>query len=374
MMKRSVLGGLILAFGAALFASAGPDPVLAQQEVKLGLGFAQSGPLAYLCGLYKKGYEAAIATANLDGKIKFTLVSADHRGIPSDAVTVAKRLIEQDGVKTIDMCLPSTVVLAVMSLSHQAKIPLIGGDSKVPSLVDQGNPYFFRTSSRSDVEAATVGKIMHDKNYKTIALLAPNDDYGRGALEYMEKALTQLGSPKVVYKDYYERDQVDFSAILLKMKSLNPDAINIDVRYPASATVLKQMAEIGLKKPLFCDVNAYNPKLAAQVGPLLEGTYLWLDWAPEFTDAPSKAFIEAYKKVENAVPDSNAADGWTAAMTAIKAIQAAGANASGDEIRAAMAKLDFVGPEGRIHFDSKGDANTPTKILLYHDGRYNPVE
>ncbi len=373
-MKRHVLGGLVLVLGAAILSVAGSATALAQQEVKLGLGFAQSGPLAYLCSMYKKGYEAAVATANQEGKIKFTLVTADHRGIPSDAVTVAKRLIEQDKVKTIDMCLPSTVVLAVMSLSHQAKIPLIGGDSKVPSLVDQGNPYFFRTSSRSDTEAATIGKIMHDKGYKTIALLAPNDDYGRGALEYMEKALAALGSPKVVYKDFYERDQVDFSAILLKIKSLNPDAINIDVRYPASVTVLKQMAEIGLKKPLFCDVNAYNAKLAEQVGPLLEGTYLWLDWAPEFTDPASKAFIEAYKKVDNSAPDPNAADGWTAAMTAIKAIQAAGADASGDQIRDAMAKLDFVGPEGHLRFDSKGDANTPTKILLYSNGRYNPVE
>ncbi len=374
-MKANVLLRLILALGAAIFAVGGTDGALAQETAKLGLGFAQSGPLAYLCSQYKKGYEAAIATANRDQKkIKFVLVALDHRGIPSDAVNVAKRLIEEDGVKTLDMCLPSTVVLAVMPISKQAKIPLIGGDSKVPSLVDQGNPYFFRTSSRSDTEAGALGKIMHDKGYKTIAMLAPNDDYGRGAIEYMEKAVVGQGGPKVLYKDYYERDQVDFSATLLKMKSLNPDALYVDVRYPASVTFLKQMAEIGLKKPLFCDVNAYNAKLAAQVGSLLEGTTISLDWAPEFTDPASKAFVAAFKKVEGGVPDPNAADGWTAATTAVKAVEAAGANANGDEIRAAMAKLDFVGPEGRIHFDAKGDAMTHTKILLYHNGRYNPVE
>jgi branched-chain amino acid transport system substrate-binding protein len=373
-MQRHVLGGVLLALATAAAVAGAPATAPAADEVKLGLGLAESGPLAYLCSQYEKGYQAAVATANAEGKVKFTLVTVDHRGIPSDAVNVAKRLIEQENVKTIDMCLPSTVVLAVMQISKQAKVPLIGGDSKVPSLVDEGNPFFFRTSSRSDVEAATAAKIMRDQNYKTIAMLAPNDDYGRGALEYMEKALAANGGPRVVYKDFYERNQVDFSAILLKMKSLNPDALNIDVRYPASVTVLKQMAEIGLKKPLFADVNAYNAKLAEQVGPLLEGTYLWLDWAPEFADAASQTFIAAYKKVDNSVPDPNAADGWTAAMTAIKAIEATGAGASGEEIRAAMAGLDFIGPTGRIRFDTKGDANAPTKILLYRNGRYNPVE
>src|SRR5208337_3658634 len=212
----------------------------------------------------------------------------------------------------------------------------------------------FRTASRADLDAAGLGKLIYGlpENLKTIAMLAPNDDYGRNAVDYLEKALVTLGRPKVVYKDYYERDQVDFSTILLKMKSLNPDSLYFAVRYPASVTVLKQMAEIGLKKPLFGDINFYNDKLAEQTGTLLEGMYLTVSWAPEFTGEASKAFIEAYRKVEGSVPDLSAADGWVAAMTAIKAIQAAGANASGDEIRAAMAKLDFVGPTGRIRFDS----------------------
>ncbi len=373
-MKRNVLGGLFLALGALVFAAAPALPAMAEQTAKLGLGLAESGPLAYLCSQYKKGYEAAIATANQQQhKIKFVLLTDDHKGIPSDAVTVAKRLIEEDGVKTIDMSLPSTVVFAVMSVSRQLKTPLIGGDSEVPSLVDQGNPYFFRTSSRLDYVGNALAKIIHAKKYKTIAMLAPNDDYGRGAIKYLQDALVKLGSPKVVYKDYYEANQVDFSAVLLKMKSLNPDALYINVRYPASLTVLKQMVQIGLKKPLFSSVNFYNPKLAKEAGPLLEGTYMVLDWASEFGDPASKAFIKAYKKVEGSMPDSSASDGWTAAMTAIKAIEATGANASGPQIRAAMAKVDFIGPTGRIRFDKKGDARVPPVILLYQNGRYNPV-
>lgn len=373
-MKRSVLCNLFVALGAAIFAVGGPRPALAKPTAKIGLGLAESGPLAYLCGQYEKGYKAAIATANRHGKIHFILVTDDNRGTPASAITVAKRQIEEDHVKTIDGCLPSTVVFAIEPLSKQMKIPLIGGYGEVPSLVDQGNPYFFRTAPRLDFIAGALAKIMHEKGYKTVAMLAPNDDYGRGAIAWLGKMLAKSGSPKIVYKDYYGFNQVDFSAVLLKMKSVNPDCLYIDVRYPASLTILKQMTEIGLKKPLFSSVNFYNYKLAKEAGPLLEGTYLTLPWAPEFNDPASIAFKKVYEKVEPGTPDPSAALGWTAAMTSIKAIEAAGANASGDQIRAAMMKLDFHAPIGRIHFDSKGDARVHPKTLRYLHGRYNPVE
>ena len=47
------------------------------------------------------------------------------------------------------------------------------------------------------------------------------------------------------------------------------------MRWPASLTVLKQMVEVGLKKPLFSSVNFYNAKLAEQAGPLLAALGVW---------------------------------------------------------------------------------------------------
>ena len=99
-----------------------------------------------------------------------------------------------------------------------------------------------------------------------------------------------------MFSDYYEREQTDFTAVLLKMKSLNPDSLYIDVRWSANVTVLKQMAELGLKKQLFGSVNFYNTKLVERAGPLLEGAYMSVAWAPVFQDAASKKFVEAYQR------------------------------------------------------------------------------
>jgi branched-chain amino acid transport system substrate-binding protein len=375
MHKANGLQRVLLAFGILMALGGSTSVANAQGVAKLGIGYAESGPSAFLSGQYRKGYEAAIDVANREeGPVKFELVARDHRGVPAEAVAVAKRLIEQDEVKTIDMVLPSTVVFAVMSLSKESKTPLVAGYAYAPSIVEQGNPYVFRTSTNSNLVSIAMAKVIHAvPGNNTIALLAPNDDYGRSVIEFTEKALAKIGSPKIVYKDYYARDQTDFSAILLKIKSLNPDSLYIDVRYPASVTVMKQMAEIGLKKPVFSSVNFYNEKLANEVGDLLEGTHMSADWSPNLPDEASKKFIEEFKRKFGTVPDTPAAYGFTAAMTAIKAIQSVGVKASKEEIRAAIAKADFASPIGRIHFDNRGDANTEPRIMVFHDKAFRLI-
>jgi branched-chain amino acid transport system substrate-binding protein len=147
----------------------------------------------------------------------------------------------------------------------------------------------------------------------------------------------------------------------------------IAVRWPASLTVLKQMVEIGLKKPLFSSVNFYNAKLAEQAGPLLEGAQMSVAWAPVFTDPASTAFVKAYAELFKDPPDDSASLGWTAVMVAAQALKAAGPGASGDALRIALSKVEFNGPQGIVKFDARGDASVTAHVLRFKDGRYHFV-
>ena len=239
----------------------------AVETVKLGIGLSMTGPLAFLSQQYLQGMKAAVEVVNKAGGVgggrMLELVVRDHKGVPSEAVAVTKRLIEEDKATIVDIDLPSTVAIAAEAVTKESKVPQIAGFTFAPAAVQQGNTFFFRACTTSDlIGDALAQSIVADKNNKTIAMLAPNDDYGRSAIKSLSEAIARAGGPKVVYADYYERTQSDFSAVLLKMKSLNPDSLFIDVRWPASLTVLKQMVEVGLKKPLFSSVNFYNAKLA----------------------------------------------------------------------------------------------------------------
>jgi branched-chain amino acid transport system substrate-binding protein len=171
-----------------------------------------------------------------------------------------------------------------------------------------------------------------------------------------------LGTP-----DYYERDQTDFTAILLKMKSLTPDSLYLDVRWPANVTVLKQMSELGLKKTLFGSVNFFNTKLVERAGARLEGAYMSVSWAPVFPDPASKKLVDAYQRLYNALPDDSAGLGSVAAL------RAAGPGADREAIRAALAKAEVQAPQGLIKFDARGDAQASAHVLQFKAGAYQLV-
>ncbi len=371
--------GLVVSLLAVLPLAVGVTNAADQPSAKIGIGLGLTGPLAFLSQEYLKGMKAAVDVVNREGGVgggrKLELVERDHKGVPSEAVAVVKRFIEQDRVDIVDIDLPSTVSIATQPVTKQAKVPHITGFGFPPSVVEQGNPYHFRTCTNANLIAAVLAEsIRAMPGNKAIAMLAPNDDYGRGAVKGLTDALQQPGSPKVVFADYYEREQTDFTAVLLKMKSLNPDSLYIDVRWPANVTVLKQMAELGIKKQLFGSVNFFNTKLVERSGPLLEGAYMSVAWAPVFEDAASKQFLDAYKRIYNEVPNDSASLGWTAAMTAAMALKAAGPGADGDAIRAALAKVEWQAPQGLIKFDDHGDARVPAHVLQFKNGAYRLVK
>jgi branched-chain amino acid transport system substrate-binding protein len=350
----------------------------AAETVKFGVGLSMTGPLAFLSQQYLQGMKAAVDVTNKAGGVgggrMLELVVRDHKGVPSEAVAVTKRLIEEDKVAIVDIDLPSTVAIAAEAVTKESKVPQIAGDTFAPAATQQGNSFFFRACTTADlIGDALAQSIVADKNNKTIAMLAPNDDYGRSAIKSLSEAIARAGGPKVVYADYYERTQSDFSAVLLKMKSLNPDSLFIDVRWPASLTVLKQMVEVGLKKPLFSSVNFYNAKLAEQAGSLLEGAQMSVAWAPVLKDPASVEFVKAYEAMFKQTPDDTASLGWTATMVAVQALKAAGPGANGDALRKALSNVNYEGPYGTVKFDAKGDASVAAHVLQFKDGAYHLV-
>ena len=375
-MRNSLLRRMTLVCGiSALVLTA--MPAHSAEAVRLGVGLSMTGPLAFLSQQMLQGMKAAVDNVNKSGGVGggriIDLVVRDHKGVPSEAVAVTKRLIEEDKVAIVDIDLPSTVAIAAEAVTKESKVPQIAGFTFAPAAVKQGNPYFFRACTNADLIADALARsIIDEPNNKTIAMLAPNDDYGRSAIQALTAALERLNGPKVLYADYYERTQSDFSAILLKMKSLNPDSLFIDVRYPASITVLKQMVEVGLKKPLFSSVNFYNAKLAEQAGPMMEGAQLSVAWAPVFDDAASVEFKNAYEAMFKQTPDDSASLGWTVVMVAAHALKSAGGTDS-ESIHKALLNINYIGPQGVVKFDSNGEANVAAHVLRFKDGRYQLV-
>ena len=370
-----------LAVGSFLFGAFLPVGWSAE-PVKIGVGLPLTGPLAFLGTEFLKGSQLAAEEINKSGGIlggrKIELVVRDHKGIPAEAVTLAKRLIAEDKVSVIDIDLPSSANIAVHVVSKEMKVVQLTGFGFAPDVTDKGHPYHFRVCTRAESLTRVLGEYLAAlPNNKKIAMVAPNDDYGRGDLASMIAVFKKIGNPEVVYEAYYERNQTDFNTILLKMKSLNPDCYYINVRWPASAIVLQQMEDLAMLKGkyLSSSVNFFNKDLAKRVGPLMEGAVMTVSWAPVFKDEESQKLVKAYRAKYGDDPNDSVSLGWSPIMVAAMGINKAGTDKDEEKIRLAIKGLKYNSPQGPINgFDDKGDSGVPAYVLQFKNGEYHLIK
>jgi branched-chain amino acid transport system substrate-binding protein len=351
------------------------------EPVKIGLGLPLTGPLAFLGNEFLKGSQLAAEEVNKTGGIlggrKIELVVRDHKGIPAEGVTLAKRLIAEDKVSIIDIDLPSSTNIAVHVVSKEQKAVQLSSYAFAPDVSDKGHPFHFRVCTRAESIAAVLGGYLAPlPNNRKIAMVAPNDDYGRGDLSTLIAFFKKAGKPEVVYEAYYERNQTDFNTILLKMKSLNPDCYYINVRWPASAIALQQMEDLAMLKGkyLSSSVNFYNKELAKRVGRLMEGASMSVAWAPVFKDPESQKLVKAYRAKYGDDPNDSVSLGWSPIMVAAMGIQNAGTDKDQEKIRLAIKGLKWNSPQGPISFDEKGDSGVPAHVLQFKNGEYHLIK
>ncbi|MDO9211028.1 MAG: ABC transporter substrate-binding protein [Deltaproteobacteria bacterium] len=376
-MKKIFLALVVWSFFSALFIPAG----WSVEPVKIGLGLPLTGPLSFLGNEFLKGSQLAVEEINKAGGIlggrKIELVVRDHKGIPAEGITVAKRLAAEDKVSIIDVDLPSSTNIAVQVVSKELKVVQLSSFAFAPDVSDKGHPYHFRVCTRAEAIAGALGEYLAKlPNNKKIAMVAPNDDYGRGDLASLGAVFKKMGKPEVVYEAYYERNQTDFNTILLKMKSLNPDCYYINVRWSASAIALQQMEDLAMLKGkyLASSVNFYNKELAKRVGHLMEGAVMSVSWAPVFKDPESQKLVKAYRAKYGDDPNDSVSLGWTPIMMAAKAIEKAGTDKDQEKIRMAMKGIKWDSPQGLINFDDKGDSGVPAHVLQYKGGEYHLIK
>src|SRR5215213_7235917 len=98
-----------------------------------------------------------------------------------------------------------------------------GGEAA--SITEQGNPYVFRTSFTQATAMPKVARYISDQaKLKSVAVIYVNNDFGKGGLDSIRKALANSPT-KILGEISTEPGQVDFSAAVLRAKQSNADAV-----------------------------------------------------------------------------------------------------------------------------------------------------
>jgi ABC-type branched-subunit amino acid transport system substrate-binding protein len=349
--------------------------VAAQADtIKIGVPVPLSGPYASAGIDIANAAKMAAAKINAAGGVlgkQLEILPEDDACDAQQGVQAAQKLIDA-GVAVVAGGYCSGAALPELGALHRAGISYVLDASTNPKLTSMGYDDIFRTIGRDDEQgpfaAAYISGYVHAK---TAAVVDDNTVYAKGLADNTVAGLKKDGVD-VVYYDAVTPGQMDYSAVLSHIASLNPDVIYYTGYFAEAGLIAKEAAALHLKPKMMGGDGTNDPTLIKTAGPGAEGWTATCAPLPQFLSG-AKSFVTDYTKKYGVAPGPYSAYEYDAIDVVAKAITDAGSTDPA-AITTALHKIaNFPGLTGSITFNPAGDRTIAVYItIVVKDGAFAP--
>jgi branched-chain amino acid transport system substrate-binding protein len=354
----------------------------AQDSVKIGVTQPLTGAFAASGNYVAQGARLAEEEINKAGGVlgkKIELIVEDNKSNPTEAVATAEKLIVKDKVPVMMGAWSSTLTLAVMPKLEEYKVPMLVETSSSGKITTSGNPYVFRISPTSEMEAKAFTPLFKSLGIKKADFLATNNDFGLGASKEFSEAAQKVGV-EIGVKETMDPKATDFSAQLAKIKASGGDTLLVTTAVEQITLILKQAKDQQLTARIITTGGSNSPdQLIAQAGEAANGSYhlvFFTPWFPEAVKNPdiARKFVGLWnEKKYNVGGLTEGFRGWDGVHVIVEAIKVAG-KGEAEAITKALWDVKVKGINGDIAFIKQGPAgkesaqNVPSVYLVKIDG------
>ncbi|CAH1692809.1 ABC transporter substrate-binding protein [Hyphomicrobiales bacterium] len=378
-MMKSLIA---VAFAAALSSVLPLQAARAQDNAPILIAstLPLSGNVASFGEMARWGAELAVAQANAAGGIRGRKVQfdvQDNRCNPAEAVKVTTQMLSNPAYVALFDGLCSSVVLSVMPVVERERIPLVVATASATSISDKsgvgGNPWTFKFNpSDATLAVAMVDWLKKQGLADKIAFLGEDTDFGRSGAGGFETALKTSGG-KLAASDFYQQGTADFSAVLTKLRSLQPSVLALYALAGDQRNIVSQFMTSGLKMPLTGRlITDVIPAEIIKSG-VIDGSTSVQPYSFEIDTPENKAFVAAFKAAHGREPNAIAYSAYDAMRTLLDAIARAPSvdrTAIRDALKATRMQ-SLIG--GEIVFDENNLAHNYAVILQIKDGKVSIV-
>ena len=362
------MGGIPQAFASAAvlaMAAAGTAPALAQySDDAVRIGFVTDISGTYSDNDGQGGVEAIkLAIEDFGGTVngkKIEFLYADHLNKVDLAASTSREWYDRRGLDMLVGGANSGVGLALAKLSADKKKPFIAVTAATARLTNEEcTPYTVHYAYDTvSVARGTAGAIV-DQGDKTWAFLTADYAFGASLQEEATKVVQAKGGKVVAAIKHPMGTSQNFSTLLLQAQASRAQILALATNGEDLINAVKSASEFGINRTMkLAAILTHITEVHALGLPLTQGMYLTDGWYWDQSDASrqwSKRFFEKMKKM----PTSMQAADYSAVLTYLKAVQAAGT----DEGDAVMKQLKsarisdmytdngMIRPDGRMVYD-----------------------
>lgn len=340
-------------------------PAPSGEPIKIGALLDFTGPIADLGPMFQTGIEIALAEAgNQVAGRPIELVVEDTATSVDTAVTKAKKLVEQDGVKVIIGPLMGDAHLALAPYMSEKKViitSLINGMYDV--LKYKPNTYLIYPTT-VDAQTYGFGQYCYTKlGYKTAATVAADYAGKRGYAAGWIKGFKDAGG-QVLQEIYSPVGTADYSPFVSQIGEA--DVVMYALEGPqAVSKFIFQYNQAGKKMPMvtITQDGDYTPAALDQLGDVAlnilgESTYSFQ------LDTPGNAeFVAAVQSKEGVrFPSSEEANAYVLTKVILAALEATGGDDSYDKLWPAIVGTKFDTIQGPLSWSPDGVAMTDAYV------------
>ena len=348
--------------------------IFAQDAVKIASIVELSGGGASAGTQFNNGLQLAVKEINAAGGIlgkKIDVSTNDTTTQPGVALALTKKAVDQDVFAIFGPVFSGSINVS-MKESQKAEIPNFTG-GEAANITTQGNPFIFRTSfTQATAMPKVAAYISKQAKIKNLAIIYVNNDFGKGGLDMMKKALAGSAT-NIVAEVSTDGGQVDFSAPAIKAKQSNADAVFVYLNEDESARALKELRKQGWTKPIIGETTLTGQKVIDLAGEAANGAIAHVGLTADAPIAGLQSYKTKYSKAYNHETDHNGIKGYTGMYVLKAAIEKVGKfdrKAVATALHGIKISTDKnPGVLMDVGFDSKGDLDRESFLVEVKNGK-----
>lgn len=341
--------------------------------IQIGIYEPMSGADSDAAKAEIKGIELAHEVyPNIGGKI-VELVYSDNSSDIDAAETAINNLIS----KKPDIILGSYGSVYSMIAGkpvNDAKIPAIAITNDNP-LVTKNYHYYFRVCYVDSNQGDLLAKyVLEQKQETTAGVLIPNNDDVAMAMAttFVDRIEAETENEDAITAyETYRPGQKDFTKPLKAIQESGVKSVLLPGDSADSANIINQAADLGMDVMFLGPTDWSSKEFRSELSSSVSKEHLaFVNFftADDTINQESEKFLEAYheKYGKDKEPEDSVALGYDAYLIAINAVNDAGNDPSGKDIRKVLASAkEFQGASGNITFNTEGDPLRSAQISTW---------
>lgn len=268
------------------------------------------------------------------------LIYYDDSAKPDQASSLARKLIEQDGVVAGISGSYSGATRAAAPIFQEAGVPMVAAYAIHPEITATGDK-IFRVGTLATVQgrvgAELAGNVL---GVKKVAILTIDNDFGVSLTEGFKAHAEGLGL-EIVLEEKYPLGETEFRPIIGKIIAAEPDVVYATGYYNEAANLVSQAVDEGLEAQIIGQEGYDSPKFIELAGPASEGVIITTDLNRDSEREMTRLFLEQYEAEYGEAADMVGASAFDAVQVLAHAIETASSTEPGAITEAIAGLKDF---------------------------------